>query len=382
MFESIAIRNQNHGPAAEPLDLGFLAEAMIFYGTVTVIADSSILRQLILSLGPEVLLELLEERFMQLTFLQNGMGVQTIGAGTANEHHDVCLFSSPTMELQNRAPTFMEEATGKRERGRRLGKRLIDLASTDTYDTTVTEQSREDLADATYVEEGARQILAAYAPEYQLPEPFEFRVTRESGRLRVITTVDFVAANAIYHTRIPASHSTLTPAYILSFLSSTRAHLQFASRHASELALEEVNASLVRLRVNRALEQRSQSQRDIQAFQDFVFDNGYCIREAINSKRRTFPELIEVLKNARKFKSWLTDQGPDQDLLKSYFRESTKDTWIEKLPRKGFALDNLFRTRFSHRCRRGRWTGYCRWTGPECGRRVSAREDDRRLETL
>jgi hypothetical protein len=238
------------------------------------------------------------------------------------------------MELQNRAPTFMEEATGKRGRGRRLGKRLTDLASTETYDATITEQSRADLADPTYVEEGARQILAAYAPEYEIPKPFEFSVSQESGRLRVSTTVDFAAANAIYHTRIPASHSTLTPAYILSFLSSTRAHLQFASKHGSELALEQVNASLVRLRVTHALEQRLQSQRDLGAFQDFVFDDGCCIREAINSKRRSFPELIEVLKNARKFKTWLDDQDPNEDLLKSYFRESTKDTWIEKLPAK------------------------------------------------
>ena len=77
MFEYITIRRQNHSGDQSPLDLGFLAEAMLFYSRVRIIADSGIFRQLVFSLGAELLIEFLEEGFFELTYLENGLGIQT-----------------------------------------------------------------------------------------------------------------------------------------------------------------------------------------------------------------------------------------------------------------------------------------------------------------
>jgi len=69
-------------------------------------------------------------------------------------------------------------------------------------------------------------------------------------------------------------------------------------------------------------------------FQDFVFDDGRALREAINSGRRGFADLRKVLSSATKFRGWLKNRDPDLELVKAYFREATKGSWVDKLPAK------------------------------------------------
>lgn len=64
MFESIYITPQQHGS----LDLGFLAETMIFYSNVNIIASHYMLKSLINTLGPELLTEYVELGFLKLFY--------------------------------------------------------------------------------------------------------------------------------------------------------------------------------------------------------------------------------------------------------------------------------------------------------------------------
>jgi len=59
MFERIEIRELKQDSTGS-LDLGFLVEAMLFYGQVEVVAHDNPIKQLITSCGPEPLIELLE----------------------------------------------------------------------------------------------------------------------------------------------------------------------------------------------------------------------------------------------------------------------------------------------------------------------------------
>jgi hypothetical protein len=43
---------------------------------------------------------------------------------------------------------------------------------------------------------------------------------------------------------------------------------------------------------------------------------------------------MKVLKKATRFKKWLIGVDPDEDLLKRYYREVTKETIVDKLPGK------------------------------------------------
>ena len=63
-------------------------------------------------------------------------------------------------------------------------------------------------------------------------------------------------------------------------------------------------------------------------------EDARALREAINSGERTFAELRKVLSSAAEFRNRLKNQEPDQELVKAYFREVTKTSWVDKLPTK------------------------------------------------
>ena len=68
MFESICIHEQAEGPG-DPLDLGFLAEALLFYQNVRVAGHGTALRQIVPAFGPDVLFEFLQRGYLSITYL-------------------------------------------------------------------------------------------------------------------------------------------------------------------------------------------------------------------------------------------------------------------------------------------------------------------------
>jgi hypothetical protein len=75
MFDSICVRNQS--PHDVRIDLGFLAEAMLFYSDVLVIAREQMIGQLAKGCGPEILIELLERGYLRLSYEYELTGIQT-----------------------------------------------------------------------------------------------------------------------------------------------------------------------------------------------------------------------------------------------------------------------------------------------------------------
>jgi hypothetical protein len=69
MFDSICIRRQQRTGA--PIDLGFLAEAMLFYRIVHVVRDNEMFRFLIRVCGLDALLVALEQGFLKLSYLHD-----------------------------------------------------------------------------------------------------------------------------------------------------------------------------------------------------------------------------------------------------------------------------------------------------------------------
>lgn len=47
-----------------------------------------------------------------------------------------------------------------------------------------------------------------------------------------------------------------------------------------------------------------------------------------------FSSVVKLLDSADKFRHWLHTQPPDSSLLRAYYQETVKETWVEKLPAK------------------------------------------------
>ena len=85
MFQRINIQQQRMGDAHHPLDIGFLVEAMLFYGRIDVVVSRAGLGQLVRAFGPELLLEFLGRDHMAVQFERNFTGVVTENHGTPLE---------------------------------------------------------------------------------------------------------------------------------------------------------------------------------------------------------------------------------------------------------------------------------------------------------
>lgn len=73
----------------------------------------------------------------------------------------------------------------------------------------------------------------------------------------------------------------------------------------------------------------------LQQFQDVVLDAYPTLREVIDTRGRSFDELLKLVdKSAGKFRRWIHNASPDANLVREYFKEVTQEGWISGLPAK------------------------------------------------
>jgi hypothetical protein len=72
----------------------------------------------------------------------------------------------------------------------------------------------------------------------------------------------------------------------------------------------------------------------LNAFHETVIDDLPSIREAVNSGKKTFRDIIQLMNKSEQFKAWLKKQGGTEDLRKAYCQEIAHIDWADKLPPK------------------------------------------------
>jgi hypothetical protein len=338
MFESICIRLKNE-PGNQSLekmiDFGLLAEAMLFYQNVHLIAGRGFLELVVKEFRPEILLGYLEAGFLKISYIENFTGIYTENTGTRFEKYRPELFSIPDYNWKKHSPKLFSEAIGcSMKGGRRYSIQVSRYIKPLSMEDSVKSETLEDFSNYEFVRDSVTALLKYYVPEYKIPEPFVFNISRNNTHWFVETNIDFEEANKYYHKHVSPKHSSLSTAYLLSNLMEVRSDWYFSSHFSSEIIANSKSKIILSLKFNDLLKNRQKSEEQINVFQDFVFNDGRALREAINSGERNFRNLFELLSEANKFKLWLKDKQPDKQLIKEYFQEVTKKSWIDKLPPK------------------------------------------------
>lgn len=332
MFDRIVIRQRSSSSLGKPLDLGVLAEALIFYSDVHLITNHAVLPALLRAEPPEIFVELLEQGFLKLSYETDELLIMTENTGTPAEIHRPVAGNMERFDIHSVLRTVLHEIYGKSGKARRIANRLSRKIEIVQYASSFTDEAREELLDEGYVEDSITALLRAYVPEYQGPARFNTR--RHENKLIVLTDINFPEANRFYHQRIPATHSSLSPAYLLAHLLSVKADLHFAARYDSEIAIDEINAFIIRQHLGQLFDRLGASRKATAAFQEFVFDDGRAIAEGVRRGSCRLGDILPVLRKAAKFKEWLRSEAPQSDLVKAYFREVITPTWIDRLPSK------------------------------------------------
>lgn len=333
MFESITFFNQKIAEPSKQLDIGVLVECMLFYGTTAIIANASILRQLLTYFGVDHLTELIDEGLLKIIYTDTGLGVMT---KTLNgiQLHDISRYSVPRQTLDHVLEKICIDIVGKTGKGRRTARRVKKFIESTDHDQIILDGAKKSILDQEYVNDSAKSILTSLIPEKIKLTNATFYTEKTENGIIVDSNINFQEINQIYHKYVPPSHSTISPAHILSHILNTESELYFSSKHLSEIATSELSANLIANKVNYLLEKSIKSSTEILDFQQFIFSDAKSFREAVNNRKIDLDDLITILKKSSKFKKWISGVDPDQDLIKNYYDEVTKDTFADKLPGK------------------------------------------------
>lgn len=338
MFERILIRAPRPNDPASPLDLGAIIESAVFYGSTQVVLGASGLGQMVRSWGADGLVELLDSNFIQFRYQQNFAALQTRTSPDGKQRHQPVVFeikpSAAPVGPEFLVGRVLEEVIGKRGKARRVTQQICRRLSIEHVDSALADRVSADLLQGDYLNPAIRRLISVRAPGFRLPEGARFEVGYDGDGFVVATDIDFAAVNDDFHRYVPVSQATISPAFLLAHFMLAREAMEDAAKLQADLVVDPAHSSIIALRVERALSDSARHIAEIRRFQEFVFDEGRAIREAVNDGNANIDNILKLLDRASKFRSWIQDQPADADLIRAYFRETTASTWVDALPTK------------------------------------------------
>ncbi|MBK6015523.1 hypothetical protein [Streptomyces sp. MBT53] len=314
-----------------PLDLGRLAETMLYYRTVRLILTRHSVTQLVQQCGPDLALEIVSNTNIDAVFADRDLAVKNEGVGTAQERHrpvSIKVMSEPDDEMVVR---LFREATGKSGKGRRMANRFIGQTRSHSLPSNLTDAAADDWQDDVFMRKAIIETVNAFAPGYTLPADLEARlVPQEDGYFMLKSNLDWTALREEYQAK--SSADDLTPGHLLVSIVDMREDLYLGATFAAGIAQDSLGARLVQAKCADLAASVDAQQAKIDQFNEIVVRGLVDLRSAVNSGALPFGDFIRLLPDADKFRGWLDTHTPDADLVKSYAAEATKRRLLSSKP--------------------------------------------------
>jgi hypothetical protein len=342
MFESILVRRTTPSGHKDQLDLGHLAETMLFYSKVRLVLTRWNVPQLIHQCGPSQALEIVTSTNVKAVRLDVTPAIQTVDPGTQRERYwppvgvKVVSADQPVLVPADEDPSIsvarlpdeayivklFQEATGKSGRGRRMGNAFLE--HTDYYNLPVDDLHQAvqaDWADGKFMRQAAVTAVKELAPSYPVPSDLRIELEKEDDGYYVAKgNLDWAAALAASANR----DNPLTATRFLTHIMNMRQGLYLAAHYEACIAQDTLGEGLTRAKCLDLTAALDDQQMKIAEFQTVVVRGVIDIREAINSGGHSFSDVLALLKEAEPLRKWFDKQEPDADIVKEYLKEANK----------------------------------------------------------
>jgi|SRR5690554_2733412 len=326
MLKEITIKSSNHLPT----DLGQVAECMLFYERVNLICNFGFFIKLINSNQVYSFIDLMKTEGLNVYISDN---VFAFGNSKIIPDWNNIVLTSNSAHLSQfeRLERMIVKTTGRRGYGRRLTSKIIDNSSPFENKAEVMQHVLADFEDNVYM----KRAIAYSANEYIVngkieSELVEFDLKKINGGILLKTNLN---TEFIESKEGQRAFDNIT---ILGNVLDTRADANIAAEFGSDISTSNINTLLLEYKVNDILTRSSKNRTSLNNFSKLYLPNGKPIRNAINSNERSLTEFMRLLEKADKFKSWLNNFDGDKDILTEYYNAVSKESWVDKLPAKGF----------------------------------------------
>lgn len=349
MFENIALFRNPY--SSKPLDAGLLAETLLYFSEVTLVLDYSSARALIEQIGVNLFFEVIDQKLVKAVYMTD-FPVTHSESRVVGQNHKFVYMSfagrGPTSGHMSHIGTNLRgmlEMAGvpKNQLGRKVSefRDRIPINSIANFDATGEAAQRlaiEDINDHRMASSAINRVLSLYAPKYVAQNPAYLRAFSKGDEFVLDTDIDFVTLNRAVkegskeNGAYPAVE--FTPAYLAGCFFSARVDSMLARQFKTGLTVSEYSRRITEAQFARTFSQIDHSLSAKDLFQETVLPEVPNIRSAVNSGSKSFPEFLDFLPKAERFKKWIGELDGDQALTTEYIREVTSENWLDGLPGK------------------------------------------------
>ncbi|WP_439067967.1 hypothetical protein [Serratia ureilytica] len=342
MFDYVVLNRSIDGP---PITVGEIAEALLYYQSVHIILDRSTLVELIDKIGPNNVLKLLSNSNVKATYIEEFVGVQTIQTPSGPEYTLISAYVSGGEKVgvlksakKRLEYTLLNNGLSNTQAENFISrfKKCVSFRSisNDYYiKGGVVAAAMDDLYDEKYVSSGAHVLANGLLSNRTLNDDFKFNINIGNDKFRIDTNLDFSLINEIQNNKNKEPDG-YTPAHIASGLLSASYGLVLAAHYGGDFYTSEVESEVIKIK-NKQILTRANINRSLQSeFHTILLKGCPDVATVLNAGDRSFEEFLELLSKASKFKKWLKERSPDENLISNYIDDITSSGWISQTPGK------------------------------------------------
>jgi hypothetical protein len=332
MLERVCITSDTTIDPHSPLDIGEIAESMLYYGEVRVIANVAGLNQLIRVIPFDDLKRALSDGRLQVTFVDSMLAILTVDRGTETERHAPVMTTVAPKQFPEHLDNAFELAGLSRGEAQKRRKSISRFFDKEEIDPSVIVAVKSDLESPNYLEKAIPELVRSMSGDRDPQTGVRFSIDKVGDFYRVSSNVDLSRLHLFTDTPLSESDS-LDEAHILSKLTRPREALSWSSTYASDLYTDSQSEVLLSLLLEPAFEESALHGQQLALFTKEIL-GGKSVRDAVNSGQRTFGDVLDLLDRAGRFKDWILQQPFDSDLLNEYVNEVGQFEQLDSVPSK------------------------------------------------
>lgn len=323
MFQAITIKSKE--TSGQQIDIGFLAECLLFYENINLLGDKNTLPELFDLCGINEVRELIKNGRLNLFVREDIIGASSFG----NDLFDLQTWKSDAIKQEKILNETFESLIGKSNESNKLTQEFMELTKPFEYNDGILEEIKSDLQDKDYISKAISSCINFWNPNKKI-NPQEIQAQYfESGQFGPFTTYKF-------ETNINLEEfKDVNASSVILNIAEARGDIHIASHFNSEIADKPIYSSLIRDRINTLINKFEKNEQGISSFQEIILPDYKPIGGSIRNNEIQFRDFIKLLEKSEKFRDWLQKVDDDKNVISEYHKAVISETWADKLPSKG-----------------------------------------------
>ena len=328
MYEKICIVSKGQ----QPLNVSLLIDTMLFYSEVNVFVLKEGLVNLLRCFGPEFLADLINEKRLRLHILRNHVG-STVVPKDAQKQFGLDILTSKTVDKEESLFRAYKEFDDNLVAARRFAKRFSFVTSSYYYKQELGNILKEDLHNANYLNKSFLEYLKQQYPMYSQTNDLIFEIEDVNDGYcpfdlyNIQSNLDIPQLNKLNEEM--GIHSEFDYSSFLLSLEEARGDNYVAATFNGELETNNMSSRLINLQLTDCLSRRQKSQEEINLFQNHIICKYPSLGDAYVKKVISSRQLLLLLEEGDRFRTWLSGVSNDESLINKYLEEATNKILVD-----------------------------------------------------